>query len=115
MARREAPPRDRYVDFLVEQFTTLGPTMVKAMFGGYGFYCGGLFFALYDKQHVYLKVDAQSRPAFEARGLPAFRPFADKPMTMSYHLAPAEMFEDESALRHWVGLALDAARRARKK
>lgn len=104
--------RDKYVDFLVERFSTLGVTTARSMFGGYGFYCGGVFFAIYDKQHVYLKVDEQTRPAFAERGLPAFQPFEDPALTMKYHRAPAEMLEDDESLRAWAGAAIEVARRA---
>jgi DNA transformation protein len=92
----------------------LGAATVKSMFGGYGFYCDGLFFALYDKQHVWLKVDGQTRPAFEARGLPAFQPFDGQPLTMKYHRAPEEMLEHDDALREWAGAAIEVARRSAK-
>jgi DNA transformation protein and related proteins len=105
-------PRDKFVDFLLERFSLLGKATVKSMFGGYGFYCDGLFFAIYDQQHVYLKGDAETIPAFEARGLPAFQPFPDQSMTMKYWRAPAEMLEDDDALRLWAGGALAVARRA---
>jgi DNA transformation protein len=107
--------RDKFVDFLVERFSLLGKVTAKSMFGGYGFYCDGLFFAIYDHKHVYLKADAETVPAFEARGLPAFQPFDDQPMTMKYWRAPAEMLEDDDALRQWVGGAVAVARRAAKK
>jgi DNA transformation protein and related proteins len=105
---------DKYVAFLMERFAELGKVTAKSMFGGYGFYCDGLFFAIYDRQHVYLKADAQTIPLFEARGLPAFQPFPDKPGTMKYFRAPAEMLEDNDALREWAGGAIGVARRAKK-
>lgn len=104
--------RDKFVDFLAERFTLLGKVTAKSMFGGWGFYCDGLFFAIYDQRHVYLKGDAETVPLFEARGLPAFQPFPDKPETMKYWRAPAEMLEDDDALRQWAGGAVAVARRA---
>lgn len=99
----------------MERFGELGKATAKSMFGGFGFYCDGLFFAIYDRQHVYLKADSVTIPEFEARGLPAFRPFPDKPETMKYFRAPAEMLEDDDALRHWAGAAIHVARRAAAK
>jgi DNA transformation protein and related proteins len=110
-----AKPRDKFVDFLVERFSVLGKVAAKSMFGGYGFYCDGLFFAIYDGKHVYLKGDGQTIPAFADRGLPAFQPFDDQPMTMKYWRAPEEMLEDDDALRQWAGEAIATARRAAKK
>lgn len=85
------------------------------MFGGYGLYCDGVMFALVAAQRLWLKVDSQTRPDFEAAGLPAFQPFADKPMRMSYHGVPAAWLEDPETLLPWAEQALAAARRARRK
>ena len=106
--------RDKYVDFLIERFSILGKATAKGMFGCYGFYCDGDFFAIYDRQHVYLKADGVTTPSFVARGLPAFQPFPDKPGTMKYFRAPEEMLEDDDALRRWAGAAIQVARRAKK-
>jgi len=62
-----------YADYLADVLTPLGPIHWRAMFGGYGFYCGELFFALAVDDVLYLKADADTRPRFEAEGLPPFR------------------------------------------
>jgi DNA transformation protein len=101
-----------FLEFLVEQFAPLGAIDSKAMFGGHCLYCDGVVFALLAGNHLYLKVDNESRSIFEQQGLPAFRPFPDKDTVMSYHEAPADMFESAEALRYWAGLAIAAGRRS---
>jgi DNA transformation protein len=103
------------VDFAVEQFGALGEIQAKSMFGGVGFYCNGVFFAIYDRKHIYLKADASTMPSFHARGLPAFQPFEDRPGTMKYYRAPPEMFEDPESLREWAGGAIRVAAAAGRK
>jgi DNA transformation protein len=104
-----------YFDFLLEQFEPLGEITVRAMFGGHGFYCNGLFFAIVANNAVFLKADEETRPDFATRGLKAFRPFEDKKGVMQYYEAPAEMFEDPEALKQWAGGAVGAAARAQTK
>jgi len=109
------PAKDSFVKFCIEQFSLLGRIDAKYMFGGWCLYCDGAVFALVADGAVYLKGDAVNIPAFEARGCPAFRPFPDKPETMKYFQAPAEIFEDDDALRHWCGGAIAASLRSKKK
>lgn len=108
------PAKDRYVEFCIEQFAPLGRVDAKYMFGGWCLYCDGTVFALVANGEVYLKGDALNIPAFEARGLKPFKPFADKPDTMKYFQAPPEIFEDPSSLKQWVGGAVEAGRRKKK-
>lgn len=84
------------------------------MMGGWVLYCDGVVFALVDDGALYLKGDAGNIPAFEARGLRPFQPFGDG-MTMKYYQAPPEIFEDEREMKRWVGGAVEAGRRARRK
>jgi DNA transformation protein len=85
------------------------------MFGGHCLYCDGTVFALVAGSVLFLKVDEVNRPAFEARGLNAFKPFDDQDVTMSYYEAPPEIFEDSDAMKQWCGGAVEAGRRAQLK
>lgn len=104
-----------YANYLADLLSPLGPIHWRAMFGGYGVYCGDLFFALAVDDVLYLKADGESRERFEQAGLPPFT--YEKQGTrasISYYQAPDEIFDDEEALRDWGNLALAAALRARK-
>lgn len=103
---------NRYVEFVMEQFSPLGTITVRAMFGGHAIYCEGVTFALIANNAVFLKADDDNRPAFEGRGLQPFKPFEDKPGVMQYYEAPPEIFEDAQALHEWGGHAVEAGRRA---
>jgi DNA transformation protein len=115
LGENEQVKSNPYVEFLLEQFEPLGEIRVKAMFGGYGLYCDEVFFALVAHNAVFLKADDVNRPQFEAARLKAFRPYEDRPDTMQYYEAPAEMFEDPEALKLWVGGAIAAGVRAQAK
>ncbi len=104
-----------YLDFIKEQLAPLGKITARAMFGGYCVYCDGTVFAIIAEDTLYLKADDVNRPDFDAAGLKAFKPFDDKPMVMQYYLAPPEVFEDPEALEKWVGGAVQAGRRGKKK
>jgi DNA transformation protein len=83
------------------------------MFGGVGLYSGELFFALIADDTVYFKVDASTRPEFEARGMEPFRPFGDEGGSMQYYQLPEDVLEDPETLRIWAEKALAIARQSK--
>ena len=100
-----------YKAFVLEQLSAAGTVTARAMFGGVGLYCQGLFFALIDDDTLYLKVDDTTRPEFERLGARPFRPFDDDSHVMQYYELPADVLEDRAVVRPWVDRALGAARR----
>ncbi|HNR76454.1 MAG TPA: TfoX/Sxy family protein [Parvularculaceae bacterium] len=104
------------IDHAKELFAPFGDIRVKKMFGGAGVYCDDLFFAIMDGEAIYLKVDDETRAAFEAQGLEPFV-FEMKDGSsgvMNYYNAPEDIYDDEDELKRWTTLALDAAARAAK-
>lgn len=112
-----ASPSDRFAEHALDLFSTLGrPVTVRRMFGGLGFYAGGLFFAIGDHEQglLWLKVDEESRAAFEAAG---GRPFTytvagRESVTMAYLTPPEGALEDAEAMLPWAMLGVAAADRA---
>ena len=99
--------------FVLDQLSQVAPRVRgKSMFGGLGIYSGELFFALISGETLYLKVDDQNRAEFEALGSGPFKPFDDKPMTMSYYDVPLELLENVNRLRSYVESAIRAAQTA---
>lgn len=97
-----------------ELLGTLGPTRVKRMFGGYGFYVDEVFIAVGTHDRLYLKTDAQTRPRFEAAGCEPFVFEAEgKQVTMSYWTAPEDAMESPALMWPWARLAMEAALRSR--
>jgi len=98
----------------LELLAPLGAVRAQRMFGGHGLYCDDLFFALIVRDGLYLKVDAQTQPAFAAAGCEPFVYDAKgRAMTLNYWSAPAEAMESPALMQPWARQALSAAWRAR--
>ena len=105
---------NEFVNNLDEVFTLFGPVHARKMFGGYGIYRDKLMFALVAEGELFLKADERSRVAFIELGLPAFEYRKnDRPIKMSYYLAPEAIFDDPEAAREWADRAYAAALRAK--
>ena len=104
-----------YLDYVLEQLTGLGRVRSRRMFGGAGLYCEEIFFALISDDTLYLRVDAEGRSHFIARGMAAFRPYADRPdISTTYFEVPADVLEDARELIAWSRRAIAAALAAAK-
>jgi DNA transformation protein and related proteins len=86
----------------------------RSMFGGVGIYAGHVFFALIDDDTLYFKVDASTRPDFEARGMTAFRPYGEHGEVMQYYRVPDDLLEDADVLGDWADRAIQVARGAKR-
>lgn len=103
------------VDFYKELFAPFGDIKTRKMFGVVGIYCDGLFFAIIAGGELWLKVDDETRAAFEAVGAERFTfEMKKKSAPTPYYRAPDDVFDDEDSLRHWTGLAFAAALRNKK-
>ena len=72
-AKSRAPLRSlrtsaAFRDFVLDQLSEVPALSARAMFGGLGLYSGEVFFGLVAADVLYLKVDAATRPSFEAAG-----------------------------------------------
>jgi DNA transformation protein len=100
------------IQHLRDLFAPEGALSARAMFGGHGLYLDGLLVGVLIDQALYLKVDALTRPAFEAAGCaPYVYAMTDKPLVMSYWSVPEEAWESAQAMRPWLRLAVEAALR----
>src|SRR5262245_20686076 len=80
--------------FVIDQLSELGDVVPRKMFGGVGLYCDAIFFGLIARDELYLKVDDQTRPLFEAAGSTPFRPYDDRPAAMQYYAVPVAVLEN---------------------
>ncbi len=107
--------KDEFAEYLRDLLQPLGRIRLRRMFGGWGVYADDVFFALVVADQLYFKVDAVTRPQFEACNLEEWIYEKNgKPVSMNYFRPPAEIFEDEESLLTWGRLALAAALRSRK-
>jgi DNA transformation protein len=105
---------NEFVAHCMELLASTGAVRTRRMFGGHGFYVDDLFIALIFAERLYLKVDAQTRPSFEAAGcVPFIYDSAGQSVWIGYFSAPEEAMESPPLMQPWARLALAAALRAR--
>jgi DNA transformation protein len=101
---------DAFVAHVVESLRELGPVEVKRMFGGWGLYHRGAFFALVMGGTLYFKTDDRNRGEFDAKKLEAFTfEKGGETIVTSYRAAPEEAFEDPGVMARWARGAYSAA------
>lgn len=101
-----------FIPFVQELLEGWGPVSARRMFGGHGLYHEGLMFAIVMNQQLYLKVDEQNRPDFEALGLAPFTyPMKGRQVALSYWSAPDAIFDEPTEALRWARAAWDAALR----
>src|SRR5579864_8417840 len=109
--RTSSTPRGKFVSmrvtdgfraFVLEQLEGVASVRARAMFGGVGLYAGDVFFGIVAADTLYLKVDDSNRKQYEAARMTAFKPYADRPMSMSYYQVPAAVVEDRDELGAWA-------------
>jgi DNA transformation protein len=99
--------------FAVDIFSGLGSIRIKRMFGGALAYAGECGFALLDDDAIWIKVDAESEPAFVDEGMPRFTfPMKDgRVMDMAYRRLPETAMDDPEEACRWGRLGIAAALR----
>jgi DNA transformation protein len=102
---------DGFRAFVLEQLAGVKSVRARAMFGGVGLYAGDIFFGILARDALYLKVDDANRAQYEAAGMSAFKPYADKAMTMPYYQVPAVVLEDADELVAWARASVRVATR----
>ena len=105
------------VSHCLELLSPLGRTSSRRMFGGRALYIDDLCMALIFGDALYLKVNDESRAAFERAGC---RPFIYETkdgdhQSLSYYTAPEEAMESPAEMVPWARRALAAAVAARAK
>ena len=107
--------RDRALE-LAGQMAGIGPVEVGRFFGGAGLRCEGVQFAFVMQGSLYLRVDDDTRPAFEALNATAFA-YGGRSGTVtvaSYYAVPDEIADDPDELVRWAARAHGVARAARQ-
>jgi DNA transformation protein len=106
--------RSEFADHICELLNPIGIVVARAMFGGYGLSLDGLTFAIIVDDVLYLKIDDQTLPKYDALGIERFKPFDDKPGRMNYCPVPPDLMDDPDGLVVWAREAFDVALRAKK-
>ena len=99
-----APKHDGFKDFVLDQLSDLQVLTCRAMFGGYGLYCGRVFFGIVQKGRLYFKTNATTATRYRERKMKPFRPNA-KQTLKNYYEVPADILEDRELLAQWEDVA----------
>ncbi len=102
---------DSFTELVLEQLRGVPALTWRRMFGGYGFYSGGLFFAVVWDDRLFLKAGEADRAAFRARGMGPFT--YEGGALHSLWETPAEVLEDADELQAWALRAVAASRAAK--
>jgi len=100
-----------------ELFSAFGPVSVRRMFSGAGIFADGVMFGLVIRGEIFLKVDDETRPAFEAeRSKPfVYQRAKGRAVSLSYWRLPDRLLDDADDLARFARAALAAAQRAAMK
>jgi DNA transformation protein and related proteins len=106
--------RERALE-LAERIATVGPIFVRRFLSGAGLVAQDVHFGFVVRGSLYFRVDAATRPAYEALGASPFSyAGAAKRVTVaSYYEVPGEIVDDDDALGRWAADALRAAQAPR--
>lgn len=108
------PKPTKFVVHVVETMRRFGAVDTKPMFGGWGLYHAGSFFALVFDDTLYLKTDPGNRAEFDALGLEpfVFRQKDGDTIVTSYCRAPPDALESADVMAEWARRGYAAALRA---
>ena len=96
-----ASKHDGFKDFVLDQLSELPDLTYRAMFGGYGLYCGRVFFGIVHKGRLYFKTNATTASRYRERKMKPFRPNT-KQTLKSYYEVPVDVLEDAGELTIWA-------------
>ena len=96
-----APKHDGFRDFVLDQLSELPGLTSRAMFGGYGLYCGRVFFGIVHKGRLYFKTNATTAPRYREHEMKPFTPNATQTLT-TYYEVPVDVLEDAGELTRWA-------------
>lgn len=96
-----AKPYDGFTEFVLDQLSDLHGITWRAMFGGYGLYCGRVFFGIVHKGRLYFRTNATTAPRYREREMKPFRPSAKQTLTTFYEV-PVDVLEDAEELIIWA-------------
>jgi len=95
------PTHDGFKDFVLDQLSGLPGLTHRAMFGGYGLYCGSVFFGIVHKGRLYFKTNETTARRYRERKMKPYRPNA-KQILRSYYEGPVDILEDAGELTLWA-------------
>lgn len=111
--------RDEFAQYCCELLSTVGPCVLRRMFGGYDISSDGLTIAIVadlgQGEKLWLKAGPESSAQWESAGCERFTYMAKgKLRSLRFYSAPDEAMESVSEMAPWARLAMEAALEARR-
>ena len=102
-----------FLEYILDQLSAWGKVTARIMFGGAGLYRDGKMFGLVADNVAYLKVDETNKDKFLAAGSSPFKPYPNKPTTMSYFEIPIDILENSEKLIEWAEESLSIQKKGK--
>ncbi|MEK7606422.1 MAG: TfoX/Sxy family protein [Patescibacteria group bacterium] len=103
---------DSFKDFVVDQLEGLPDIHVRKMFGGYGIYSEGIFFAVIADGVLYFKTNEETREKYIAKDMDCFRP-NEKQVLKNYYEVPSDVLESTEEIKKWAEEAIHISARSK--
>jgi len=102
---------------MAEVFRDISGVTSRPMFGDWGVYKDGLFFALIADGRLYFKVGGINKPDYEKAGSEPFVYYSKdgKKITLSFYELPDRVIDDLDEIRVWVEKSVAVATKIKKK
>ena len=92
---------DSFRDYVLEQLAALEGVHCRAMFGGYGLYCGKQFFGIVYDGRLYFKTHPDTLDNYLHYQAVVFAP-SKKQILKNYREVPVDILEDAAQLTAWA-------------
>jgi DNA transformation protein len=102
------------IDQVLPMLQAVRPITGKKMFGGLGFYCDGVFFAVMDDDKLFFKVDDSNRAFYDDLNAGEWIIQGPQPQTMPYREVPDSVMADSVRLAIAIDAAVAVALRKKK-
>lgn len=103
------PVADEFVNFVLDQLSSLTELRAKRMFGGHGLYQGDRFFAIVMAGRLYFKTNEKTVCKYLERGMgPFIYEKARQTMTIRYYEVPPAILENREDCVAWAKEAIEA-------
>ena len=96
---------ETFKDYVVDQLSDLGSISVRKMFGSFGLYCNGKFFAIISAGQLYFKTNPRLSILYTLRGMHPFTPSKDQ-VLKNYYQVPPDIIDDRIRLPLWAEEAI---------
>lgn len=96
--------QDEFYEYIFHDVLGSFPNITsRKMFGGYGFYQDGIFFALIANNQLYFKVNESNKADYIAYNSQPFTYHKNrKEIIMSYWVVPESILENKEQLAKWI-------------